>query len=387
MKQREIGLYIHIPFCKQKCNYCDFCSYENKTVLIPKYIKCIQTEIMEVAKTNNQTAIDVPFLVKTIYIGGGTPSFVDSKYIVEIIKSIKENYKIDENVEITIEVNPGTVNEEKLKDYIEVGINRLSIGLQSTYDVLLKQIGRIHTYQEFLNTYYMARQIGFENINVDLILGLPNQTVQEIQNSVEEIIGLEPEHISLYSLIVEEGTKLQKQLQNGEIILPNETEERKMYWKCKQILEENEYIHYEISNFAKQGYMSKHNSDCWEQKEYIGFGVSAHSYTDGVRYSNIENIEEYIKNYENKKPQNNFVFHEKQNLDMKQKEFMLLGLRKIQGVSIQEFKKKFVANPIYLYRKNIEKLSEQQLIEIDGDYIKMTSKGIDFANIVWEEFV
>lgn len=390
MKLKEIGLYIHIPFCKQKCNYCDFCSYENKEQLIPEYMKWLQTEIREVGKANEQDAKegkDLLFIVKTIYIGGGTPSFVDSIYILEILKAIRESYNVDEKAEITIEVNPGTVTLKKLQDYFNCGINRLSIGLQSTYDTLLKQIGRIHTYQEFLDTYHLAREIGFQNINVDLMLGLPNQTLQEMQNSVEEVIGLEPEHISLYSLIVEEGTKLEKQLTEKVLVLPEELIEREMYWKTKELLEGNGYIHYEISNFAKPGYASKHNMDCWNQKEYIGFGVASHSYTNGVRYSNVENIEEYIQNYENGKPEDNFIFHEKQNQEAKQKEFMMLGLRKIQGISVQEFKNRFIANPIYLYHKELEKLVAEELIEIDGDQIKLTNKGLDLANLVWEEFV
>lgn len=390
MKQKEIGLYIHIPFCKHKCNYCDFCSYENKEQLIPDYIECLQTEIQEVGKANVQDAKegkDNPFLVTTIYIGGGTPSFVDSTYIIEIMNTIRENFTIDEKSEITIEVNPGTITLEKLQDYFNCGINRISIGLQSTYDALLKQIGRIHTYQEFLDTYHLAREIGFKNINVDLMLGLPNQTIQEMQNSVEEVIGLEPEHISLYSLIVEEGTKLEEQLNEKQLVLPEELEEREMYWNTKKLLEKNGYIHYEISNFAKPGYESKHNMNCWEQKEYIGFGTASHSYTNGVRYSNIEIIEKYIENYKKGKPEDNFIFHEKQNLETMQKEFMMLGLRKIQGISVQEFKNRYIANPIYLYHKELEKLVTEELVEIDGDQIKLTNKGLDLANLVWEEFV
>lgn len=390
MKQKEIGLYIHIPFCKKKCNYCDFCSYDNKEELIPNYMKWLQHEIREVGRTNKQDVIerrDNPFLVKTIYIGGGTPSFVDSKYIVEIMKIINENYTVLSDTEITIEVNPGTATLEKLEDYWNCGINRISIGLQSTYDGLLKQIGRIHTYQDFLETYHMARTVGFTNINVDLMLGLPNQTMQMLQNSVEEIIGLEPEHISLYSLIVEEGTKLEEQLNEKELVLPEEGLERDMYWKTKELLEKAGYTHYEISNFAKPGYESKHNTDCWYQKEYIGFGSASHSYTNGIRYSNIENVEEYINNYEEDKIENNLIFHEKQNQESMQKEYMLLGLRKVQGVSIQEFKNKFVANPLYLFREKIEKLTTEELIEVDGDQIKLTNKGLDLANLVWEEFI
>ena len=389
MRRKQIGLYIHIPFCKQKCSYCDFCSYAEKQDLISKYIKCLLQEIKEVGSNNRddfENGKDDLFSVKTIYIGGGTPSLIESKYIVQIMEEIKSNFELDENVEITIEVNPGTVTLDKLEDYNKAGINRLSIGLQSTHEHLLKEIGRIHTYLDFLDTFRFAREAGFENINVDLMIGLPNQTLAEVQDSIEEIVSMEPEHISVYSLILEEGTPLFKKVEEG-LELPDEELERKMYWTVKQILEANGYNHYEISNFAKQGYESKHNLDCWNQKEYIGFGVAAHSYTNGIRYSNIENLEQYIKNYEEDKTEENLVFHEKQDMEAMQKEYMLLGLRKIAGVSIQEFKIKFVANPVFLYHDKLEKLVNEDLVEIDGDQIKLTNKGLDLANIVWEEFI
>ena len=389
MRRKQIGLYIHIPFCKQKCSYCDFCSYAEKQDLISKYIKCLLQEIKEVGNNNRadfENGKDDLFSVKTIYIGGGTPSLIESKYIVQTIEEIKSNFELDENAEITIEVNPGTVTLEKLEDYNKAGINRLSIGLQSTHEHLLKEIGRIHTYLDFLDTFRFAREAGFENINVDLMIGLPNQTLTEVQDSIEEIVSMEPEHISVYSLILEEGTPLFKKVEEG-LELPDEELERKMYWTVKQILETNGYNHYEISNFAKQGYESKHNLDCWNQKEYIGFGVAAHSYTNGIRYSNIENLEQYIKNYEEDKTEENLVFHEKQDMEAMQKEYMLLGLRKIDGVSIQKFKIKFVANPVFLYHDKLEKLVNEELVEIDGDQIKLTNKGLDLANIVWEEFI
>lgn len=389
MRRKQIGLYIHIPFCKQKCSYCDFCSYANKESFIKRYIQCVLKEIIEVGNNNKidfENGKDDLFLVKTIYIGGGTPSLIDSKYIVQIIEDIKLNFEIDEKAEITIEVNPGTVTLEKLEDYKRAGINRLSIGLQSTHEHLLKEIGRIHTYLDFLDTFRFAREAGFENINVDLMIGLPNQTLEEVKDSIEEIVSMEPEHISVYSLILEENTPLFKKVEEG-LELPNEDLERKMYWAVKQTLEQNNYIHYEISNFAKKGYESKHNLDCWNQKEYIGFGIAAHSYTNGIRYSNIENIEQYIKNYDEDKTEENLVFHEKQDTEAMQKEYMLLGLRKIDGVSIQEFKIKFVANPVFLYHSELEKLVNEELLEIDGDMIKLTNKGLDLANIVWEEFV
>lgn len=387
---KDIGIYVHIPFCKQKCYYCDFISYVGKEKLVEKYINILIKEITDVAEGNKldyESGMDDLFKVNTIYIGGGTPSFIDSKYIVNIIKIIKEKFKLDENVEITLEVNPGTVNKEKLEDYFKIGINRLSIGLQSTNNNLLKEIGRIHTYEEFLNTYSLARKVGFNNINADLIIGLPKQTIADVENSVNELVNLKLEHISVYSLILEEGTMLEELVRSGKLKLPEDKEERNMYWKVKNILEKNGYNHYEISNFAKHGSESKHNLDCWKQKEYVGFGVAAHSYTNGVRYSNIENIEEYIKNYEEGKEEDNFVFHEKQTHNMKVKEYMMLGLRKIKGVCIQEFKEKFAANPIFVFKTELEKLVNEELLEVNGDYIKLTNKGLDLANLVWEEFV
>lgn len=387
---KDIGIYVHIPFCKHKCYYCDFISYANKESLVERYINVLIREITDVATGNKldyENGIDELFNVNTIYIGGGTPSFIESKYIVNIISTIKEYFKINENAEITLEVNPGTVNENKLKDYFNASVNRLSIGLQATNDSLLKEIGRIHTYEEFLNTYKLARKIGFKNINADLMIGLPKQTIVDVEKAVNDLIKLGLEHISVYSLILEEGTVLEEQVRSGKLKLPEDEEEREMYWKVKSILEANGYIHYEISNFAKNGYESQHNLDCWRQKEYVGFGVAAHSYTNGVRYSNIENLEEYIENYENDKLEDNFVFNEKQTHNMKVKEYMMLGLRKLKGVSIQEFKEKFAANPIYVFKNELEKLVNEDLLEIDGDYIRLTKRGLDLANLVWEEFV
>lgn len=387
---KNIGVYVHIPFCKQKCYYCDFISYANKENIIEKYVNTVIKEIKDVANSNKQdyeNKKDDLLNINTIYIGGGTPSFIDSKYIVKILETLKEEFEISKDIEITLEVNPGTVNEEKLKDYISIGVTRLSIGLQSTNNNLLKEIGRIHTYEDFLNTYKLARKVGFKNINADLIIGLPNQTINDAEMSVSKLVELELEHISVYSLILEEGTKLEELIRSGKLELPEDEEERRMYWRVKEILEKNEYIHYEISNFAKKGYESKHNLDCWSQKEYIGFGAAAHSYTNGIRYSNIENMEDYIKNYETGEVAENFVFHEKQTHNMKVKEYMMLGLRKLKGISIQEFKEKFAANPIYAFKNELEKLVNENLIEIDGDYIKLTKKGLDLANLVWEEFV
>lgn len=380
---KDLGIYVHIPFCKQKCYYCDFISYANKEEKTKEYVKCIQKEIEIESKKYSKDEYEIT----TIYFGGGTPSYISAIYIENIINVIKLNYNVKDTAEITIEINPGTVNEEKILIYEKIGINRVSIGLQSTNDKLLKQIGRIHTYEEFLNCYKLVSKSKINNINVDLMLALPNQTIEDLEESLQKVINLKPNHISLYSLILEEGTRLEKMVNENIVKLPEEDMEREMYWKTKRILEKNGYNHYEISNFAKEGYKSKHNMNCWSQKEYLGFGVAAHSYVNRKRYCNTNNIEEYISNIKKGKIENNRTVCEIQNKIDEQKEFMMLGLRKIDGIDIQEFKNKFVENPIYVFHKELEKLVNKDLVEIDLDKIKLTNKGLDFANLVWEEFV
>lgn len=389
--EKEIGLYIHIPFCKQKCYYCDFLSFSGCEQTEERYVNALKKELIQYATENKIMAkhnLESEILISTIYIGGGTPSYINEKYISEILKTVRENFKIKENAEITIEVNPGTVNKNKLQTYKESGVNRLSIGLQATQDELLRKIGRIHTYQDFLETYNMAREeVGFQNINIDLMINLPDQTIENVKESLKRIIELNPEHISVYSLIVEEGTPMEQMIKKGETKLASDDEERKMYWKVKNVLEKHKYIQYEISNFAKPGFKSQHNWDCWSQKEYIGIGLGASSFLEDTRYSNEKNLEKYIKNLEEKMPNKNLILEEKLNFNSKMNEYMLLSLRKIEGVNIQEFKRKFVMSPIIKYSKTLEKLSTEGLIQIDDTNIKLTNKGIDLANLVWEEFV
>lgn len=370
MNKKEIGLYIHIPFCVHKCDYCDFISYANCEHNIDAYIEKLKEEIL-------QEKLET-YKITTIYIGGGTPSYIDSKYIIDILSLIDKSY----TKEITLELNPGTITKQKLEDYKTAGINRLSIGLQSIDNNILKQINRIHTFEEFEEAYNLVNEVGFENVNIDLMIGLPNQKLADIDKTLNKIIELKPKHVSVYSLIIEEGTPLEEKISKGILKLPDEEKEREMYWKVKNILEANGYIHYEISNFAKQGFESKHNLNCWEQKEYIGVGVAAHSYIDKIRYSNTEDLNKYLLG-----TKKNRIIYENQKKEEEQKEFMLLGLRKIKGVNIQEFKNKFVYNPIYLYREELNKLVKNKLIEIDTNYIRLTKKGIDLANLVWEEFV
>lgn len=378
----ELGIYVHIPFCKRKCSYCDFKSFSNiDEINQKKYVDALIKEIQNSQNTNK-------YIVTTIYIGGGTPSFINEAYIKDILQAIYKKWEIKNDVEITIEVNPGTITKEKLEAYKNMGINRLSIGLQSTNNYLLNKIGRIHSYEEFIENYILARKIGFENINIDLMLALPEQNMEDLMQSVKKVINLNPEHISIYSLILEENTELWKKVKNKEENLVEDDLEREMYWKSKKAFEDAGYIHYEISNYAKPGFESKHNKNCWSQKQYLGFGIAAHSYFNGKRFYNVEDLNKYITNIEKNEFKNNIIIEEENRTkEDVAKEYMMLGLRKIEGVSISEFQRKFELNPLFYFRFEISKLQEMDLIEVDLDNIRLTKKGLDLANIVFEEFI
>lgn len=378
----ELGIYVHIPFCKRKCSYCDFKSFSNiDEINQKKYVDALIKEIQNSQNTNK-------YIVTTIYIGGGTPSFINENYIKDILQAIYKKWEIKNDVEITIEVNPGTITKEKLEAYKNMGINRLSIGLQSTNNYLLNKIGRIHSYEEFIENYILARKIGFENINIDLMLALPEQNMEDLMQSVKKVINLNPEHISIYSLILEENTELWKKVKNKEENLVEDDLEREMYWKSKKAFEDAGYIHYEISNYAKPGFESKHNKNCWSQKQYLGFGIAAHSYFNGKRFYNVEDLNKYITNIEKNEFKNNIIIEEENRTkEDVAKEYMMLGLRKIEGVSISEFQRKFELNPLFYFRFEISKLQEMDLIEVDLDNIRLTKKGLDLANIVFEEFI
>ncbi len=274
---------------------------------------------------------------------------------------------------------------EKLKKYYSIGINRLSIGLQSTNNNLLKDIGRIHTYEQFLETYKLARKAGFKNINVDLMLGLPGQTVHDLQESLENVVNLKPEHISAYSLILEETTVLYTKKMNNEITLPSDEIEREMYWLVKKHLEKNNYEHYEISNFALENsaqlsYRALHNTNCWEQKEYVGIGAGASSFLDNKRYVNSSEIEEYIEN-------NVRDIEEILDKDAKMREYVILGLRKIDGIDLEKFKVKFKVDFFSVFNKEFDKLHSEGLLLFKNGNVKLSDRGIDLANLVWEEWI
>jgi len=351
--------YIHIPFCKQKCLYCDFNSFDNQDNLIEEYILALEDEIK---KANLQE-------LYTTYIGGGTPSYISERYIADVLSLLPKSK------EITIEMNPGTISENKLLAYQKAGVNRISIGLQVANDSILKLIGRIHTLNDFNEAYDLVRKVGFQNVNVDLMFGLPTQTLKSFKESVEYVISIKPEHVSSYSLILHQDI-----FQH----LPSEEEEREMYHYLVKRMKDAGYVHYEISNFALPGYESKHNLTYWKQNEYEGFGAGASSFLNNKRYTNVKSIKKYITLIHEKKEVK--VLEETLTKEDKINEYIMLGLRLINGIDIQETNEKFQTDILKKYHHSFQKLKEYGLIKIDKK-IALTEKGLDLANIVWEEFV
>ena len=374
----ELGIYIHIPFCIKKCDYCDFISVKLNDGLIEEYINDLIKEIEIYSKLISKYVID------SIFIGGGTPSSIDSKFIGKIFEKLYSSFNIDSKAEITIEVNPSTINKKKLEAYKDFGINRISLGAQSLNDKILQNIGRIHNEQDILNTIKLIKLEGFDNINSDLMIGLPEQTLHDVISSLEKIVELNLTHISLYSLIIEEGTKLYKLEQNGKLNLPNEDEERLMYHKAKRLLEKNGYRQYEISNFSKPDFECKHNLKYWTLKPYVGIGLNSHSNIWDYRYWNYSNFKEY-HNYlmKGKLPIENKEYI---NTISKITEFMILGIRLNSGINREEFKRVFGTDMDYYYKDAIQKNINNGLIFDDGKNIKLTSKGLDLSNIVELDF-
>ena len=388
---KHFGIYVHIPFCVKKCAYCDFVSFGGcEDNLKEKYVEALKKEIRDKDAKDVLENDEEKFsnnIVDTIYIGGGTPSVIDSKYIGEILDEIKKKYSVSEDAEITIEVNPGTIDEEKLSDYKRFGINRISMGLQTSDNELLDLIGRIHTYEEFEEAYKLVKKVGFDNINVDLMIGLPTQTLEDVSKSVMKVISLFPTHVSLYSLINEEGTPLTQDIEDGFLPECDEDLERKMYWEAKYTLESAGFFQYEISNFAGIGKESKHNLNCWNQESYIGYGLASHSYYKNIRFSNTTNINEYIDKINLGNIKDIINIEEIQDDISKEKEYIMLGLRKFEGVNSNLFKEKFGKDLFIEYKNEIEKLEKEELITKRLDGIALSKKGIDFANLAFEEFV
>lgn len=372
---KEVALYIHIPFCKQKCFYCDFPSYARKDDLMSDYIEALLIELKEKIKA---------YKVRSLFIGGGTPSYLNEENLRKLMKVIK-NINFIEDAEKTIECNPGTVSEEKFNIMKEGGINRLSFGLQTTKNNLLKGIGRIHTFEAFKDNYNLARSVGFNNINIDMMFGLPNQSVKDWTDSLEEVAKLNPEHISAYSLIIEEGTPFYKLYNEDKLKLPSEEEEREMYKKCKDILIENGYHQYEISNYAKEGKECLHNEVYWMCDEYIGVGASSSSYIDGKRIKNIDDLREYIKRIGISESIVDEEIINTKNDDIE--EFMFMGLRMNCGIKEEEFKRRFHTDVDNVYKDVIEGNINKGLLERKRGRIYLTDKGIELSNMVMSDMI
>lgn len=380
MLKQDLEIYIHIPFCKRKCEYCDFLSFPryNKA-----YIPALMKEI-ESAKLEGKEAGD--YKVKTIFIGGGTPSILKEEDIESLLEGVYKRFDVEKEAEITIETNPGTLTKEKLTGYRRAGINRISMGLQSGNNEELKELGRIHTYEEFLSNYRLAREIGFTNINVDLMSAIPKQTKGSWKETLYKIVNLNPEHISAYSLIIEEGTGFYDKLHNQLLELPTEEEERRMYYDTKKILEKAGYHRYEISNYSKKGFECKHNVGYWQRLDYIGFGLGASSFMNNRRFTNEADIKQYLQKTEKGGAQLHQNVQELTEAEAME-EFMFLGLRLTQGVSRKEFAKEFQREYEEVYGGCNMKLLRQGLLNNEKNRIYLTDKGLDLSNQVMAEFL
>lgn len=395
--KNPIGIYIHIPFCEAKCAYCDFLSGPSSNENKKRYVDALIKQIKEYSYLAEE------YYIRTIFIGGGTPSSIAPMDIRRILETVYEVFHIENaynsnvnnqqapqstsSIEITIEANPGTLTEEKLLIYKKSGINRISMGLQSVNDKELKLLGRIHTYQQFEENYYLARECGFTNINIDLMSALPGQTVDTWERTLKTVIELNPEHISAYSLIIEEGTPFYERYADGSE-LPTEEEDRQMYYLTKKLLKEAGYERYEISNYAKTGYESKHNSSYWERIDYIGFGLGASSCLKNTRFHNEENMTAYINQFESNHNTMN-SWKEVQQLTTKEQmeECMFLGLRMMKGVDMNQFEQVFKVNFDAIYGKIANEMISDGLLIKKNNHLILTERGIDLSNYVMSEFL
>ncbi|MDO4453858.1 MAG: radical SAM family heme chaperone HemW [Eubacteriales bacterium] len=380
--KKDLEIYVHIPFCIRKCRYCDFLSFPAEKEIQSQYIKKMAEEIRLFPEKEK-------WKVNTIFFGGGTPSLLEGEEMTLLMSTIREEFEIQTDAEISIECNPGTVDERKLELYQDAGINRISFGLQSSKDEELKLLGRIHTYETFLESYEMARKCGFQNINIDLMSALPGQTPQSYRETLENVISLNPEHISAYSLIIEEGTPFfeeyeedRKRREAGEEcrLLPSEEEERQMYYDTEQMMEKYGYSRYEISNYAKPGYECRHNIGYWRRKDYVGFGLGAASLLENCRLKNTGSLKNYM--------QGNFI-EEKEILDQRaqMEEFMFLGLRMMKGICEEDFFQCFGVTIESVYGHVLEQLIRQNFIKKSGSSYFLSESGIDISNYVLAQFL
>ena len=369
-----LELYVHIPFCVRKCQYCDFLSGPSDEETKDRYIEALLKEIRAAEHTED-------YEIVSVFIGGGTPSALKAEAIASIMRTLQEQFFFCEDAEVTIEANPGTVDLEKLTIYRNVGINRLSLGLQSTDAEELKLLGRIHIYEEFLKSYEWAREAGFSNINIDLMFAIPGQTGEAWRQHLYQVAELNPEHISAYSLIIEEGTPFAEQ----NLDLPDEDTEYQMYEDTAEILERYGYRQYEISNYAKQGYMCRHNAGYWQRREYLGFGLGASSLYRGMRFSNTRRMQEYLKESRNPDQIRKDVTVLSRNERIE--EFMFLGLRMTEGISEKKFEENFDVRLMDIYGDILQKYEETGFMEHIETKWRLTRKGIHVSNHILADFL
>ncbi len=364
---------MHVPFCVRKCDYCDFCSC-NRAEMIRPYFLRLKEEIKEKsARFNGGLPVD------SIFFGGGTPTFPEAHFITETLDTIRAEFKVKDDAEITLEANPNSASFDKLVEYKEAGFNRLSIGLQAADNEELKTLSRVHRYEDFLTTYENARKAGLHNINIDIMTGIPGQTAKSLSDTLHKVTALNPEHISAYSLIIEEGTPFYDRYKDG-LGLPSEDEDREMYRETGRILESAGYHRYEISNYARRGCECRHNIGYWTRRPYLGFGIAAASFYEEVRYQKHRDLDKYVAG--------DFT-EETEVLDRngRMEEFMFLGLRMTEGISAAEFKENFGADIDTEFPGAIDKLKSEDLIQVAGDRVMLTEQGLDLENYVTGHFI
>lgn len=387
---RKLELYLHIPFCRQKCRYCDFLSAASDHSAQEVYVRALKKEI------NRRAELFQDYSVPTVFIGGGTPSVLSEEAIAGILDTVYASFSVEKTAEITIECNPGTLNKKKAADYKNAGINRISLGLQSVHDQELQLLGRIHTYEQFLMSYDLVRKTGFDNVNVDLMSGLPGQSLSDWQDSLKKVVSLQPEHISAYGLIIEEGTPFyesfgedERRREEGQtpLYLPTEETERKMYAWTGEYLAGHGYHHYEISNYAKPGRECRHNIGYWRRENYLGLGLGSASLVENVRFSNTTDMGEYLTAYGGDDGVNTGAGLQPLDRREQMEEFMFLGLRMMEGVSRQEFRDTFGVELEGVYGDVIRRLCGQGLLMQQAGYVMLTAEGISVSNYVMSEFL
>lgn len=376
---KQIGLYIHIPFCRQKCLYCDFPSWAGREGEMQAYTDALAKEIANRAKEYPDREI------VSVFFGGGTPTVLSIAQLKQLMQAVRGNWRIATDAEITTEANPGTLDAEMAAALREMGFNRLSMGVQAWQNSLLRALGRIHSIEGFLENYQAVREAGFANINTDLMFALPEQTMEDWQETVRQIVRLQPEHISAYSLILEEGTPFYERYERGELEPAAEELDREMYHWAAAYLAENGYEQYEISNFAKKGRQSRHNRIYWQAEEYLGLGLGAHSYMEGERFHNSYDMQKYIC----AEGKADILKEDAERTTEKDAlaEFMFLGLRLTEGISFARFRERFGMEMDDIYGKEIEKLLAEGLLIQDKTGIRLTKRGTDVSNYVFEKFL